>query len=59
VVLKEIKLNVKNKQGLVTFKSWTAEKKGGKQLAVRTLQPFSAWIFELNENNVIISCTFI
>ena len=31
VVLKEIKLNVKNKQGLVTFKSWTAEKKGEKQ----------------------------
>ncbi len=57
LVIKDIRLNVKNKQGLYPVKDWIAEKKAEKQLTVQTLQPFSAWIFELNPNNVVISST--
>ena len=56
-VLKEIRLNIKNKQGLSPVSNWTAVKKGEKQITIQTLQPFSAWIFELNQNSVTISCT--
>lgn len=57
LVMKEIRLNLKSKQGLSPLKDWTAEKKGERQLAVQTAQPGSAWIFELNQNNIIISST--
>ena len=57
LVIKEIQINVKSKNGLRPLKGWTAMKKGERQLAVQTDQPGSAWIFELNQNNIIISCT--
>jgi hypothetical protein len=57
IVMKEIRLNIKSKQGLSPLKDWTAEKKGERQLAVQTKQPGSAWIFELNQNNIVISST--
>jgi len=57
LVMNEIRINVKSKQGLSPLKDWTAEKKGDRQLAIQTAQPGSAWIFELNQNNIIISST--
>ena len=39
------------------LKGWSAIRKGEHQLAVQTEKPGSAWIFELNRNNLIISCT--
>jgi hypothetical protein len=56
-LLKEIRLNRKNRTGLVPLKNWTVEIKGENQLSVQTKQPESAWIFELNENNIKISGT--
>jgi len=53
--MKQIKLNFKSKQGLIPLKGWIAEKKGDNQLAIQTLQPKSDWIFELKQNNLIIS----
>lgn len=57
LVLKEIQLNFKGKQGLSSLKGWTAERKGVKQLTIRTFQPGSSWIFELNQNKIVISST--
>jgi hypothetical protein len=57
IVLKEIRLNIKSKQEIVLLNDWTVEKRGERQLAIQTKQPGSAWIFELNQNNVIISGT--
>lgn len=57
LVMKEIQINVKTREGLSPMKGWTAMKKGERQLAVQTEKPGSAWIFELNQNNLIISCT--
>ena len=57
IVLKEITLNIKIKNELKPLRKWTAEKKGESQLSIQTKQPTSVWIFELNQNNVIISGT--
>ena len=57
LVMKEIQINVKSTQGLNPLRGWTAKKKGEQQLEVQTAQPGSAWIFELNQNNIIISST--
>ena len=57
LVMKEIQLKLKTKQGMSPVKGWSAMKKGDRQLAVQTEKPGSAWIFELNQNNLIISCT--
>lgn len=57
LVMKDIRLNLKSKQSFTQLKDWTAEKKGENQLEVQTKQPASVWIFELNKNNLIISCT--
>jgi len=57
LVMKDIRLNLKSKQGLIQFKDWTAGKKGENQLEVQTKQPASVWIFELNKNSLIVSCT--
>lgn len=57
LVMKEIRLNLKSKHGLIPLKGWTAEKNREGQLTIRTVQPGPTWIFEMNQNNVIISCT--
>jgi hypothetical protein len=57
LIIKDIRLNVKSKQSLNQLKDWTAVIKRGNQLEVQTIQPVSTWIFELNQNNLIISTT--
>jgi gluconolactonase len=57
VVLKEITLHARNKDDAGALKVWNAEKKGENLLVLRTESPASAWTFELNHNNIIISAT--
>lgn len=57
LIIKDIRLNLKSKQSLVELKDLTIEKNGGNQLVVRSSKPVSTWIFELNQNNIIISGT--
>ncbi len=57
IVLKEIKLNIKNNNELTTLYKWTAGKDGENLLVIRTSNPFSEWTFALNQNNIIISAT--
>ena len=57
VVLKEIILNIKNKNDIRPLRGWTVERKEVNKLSVQTSVPGSAWIFELNRNNLIISGT--
>jgi len=57
IVLKDIRLNIKSKRGITPLKILKVEIKGEKQLSVLTKEPGSAWIFELNQNNVKISGT--
>jgi hypothetical protein len=57
VVLKEITLNIKNGEDTRPLREWSAEKKGENQLVLKTEHPASVWIFELNQNNVIVSGT--
>jgi hypothetical protein len=58
-VMNDIRLNLKTRQGLISFSKWNAEKKGDRQLSIQTTQPGSAWLFELNKSNIIISCTSV
>jgi hypothetical protein len=57
ILLKEITFNIYVRNELKPLRKWTAEKKGERQLSIQTKQPTSVWIFELNQNNVIISGT--
>jgi hypothetical protein len=55
--LKDITLNINIKNEMKPLRKRTAEKKGERQLTIQTKQPTSVWIFELNQNSVIISGT--
>jgi hypothetical protein len=57
MVMKEVRLNFKGRQGLVSLKGWSAEKTGDQQLTIQTIQPSSTWIFGLNQNSVTLSTT--
>jgi hypothetical protein len=57
IVLKDIRLNINNGQGITALKGWSAEKSGERQLSVGTVQPVTSWVFGLDQNNVTISCT--
>ncbi len=57
VVLKEITLNSETKDGFRSLKEWSLTKNGDNQLVLTTGHPASAWIFELNRDNIIISAT--
>jgi hypothetical protein len=57
IVLKNIRLNVESGQGLIVLKTWSAEKMNGRQLVVQTVEPNTTWVFSLNENYILLSCT--
>jgi hypothetical protein len=56
-VLKDARLNLRTDRGLSQLKDWTIEKKGPRQLSVRTGQPRSSWLFEVESNVLRISST--
>ncbi len=57
IVLNEITLNSKQFGGKIPLMEWTPEIKGENQLELVTQNPATAWIFELNPDNIIISAT--
>jgi hypothetical protein len=57
VLMNEVRLNLQGSSGLVPMKDWSVEKKGPRQLSIRTAQPASAWLFEIGSNLLKISST--
>ncbi len=57
VVLKDITLNVRNRNYLRPLKEWTVVKQVDNRLELRTEHPASSWTFELNHDNIIFSAT--
>ena len=56
-VMKDARLNLRTDRGLTQPKDWSVEKKSPRQLSVRTGQPRSAWLFQLESNVLRISST--
>ena len=57
IVLKNIQLNVTGGQGLIALNNWSAEKMNDRQLVVQTVEPNTTWVFSLNKNSILLSCT--
>lgn len=56
-LLENVWLNLQGDHGLKRLENWTVEKKGPGQLSIRTSEPPTAWLFELNGNTLEISST--
>ncbi|MBK7709810.1 MAG: hypothetical protein IPJ37_01700 [Bacteroidales bacterium] len=57
MVLKDITLNVRNRNYLRPLKEWTVVKQVDNRLELRTEHPASSWTFEWNHDNIIFSAT--
>jgi hypothetical protein len=57
IVLKDITLNAVNMNDIRPFREFTVSKEGENKLILKTEHPASLWIFELIQNNLIISST--
>jgi len=57
ILLEEIILNSRRGDDLKPIMNWNAVNKEGNRLFISTSDPASAWIFELNQDNIIISGT--
>jgi len=57
VVLQQFRLNVDSGQGLKALENWHTEINSEDQLVIRTTQPKTTWIFRVDLNVVMISCT--
>ena len=55
--MKEVRLNLQSGRGLLQLKDWSVEKKGPRQLSVKTAQPRTAWLFEIEPNSLKVSTT--
>ena len=55
--MKEISLKSKDKDEFRSLRDWAVTKNGDNQLVLTTEHPASAWIFELNPDNILISAT--
>lgn len=56
-LMEDARLNLRTDRGLIQMKDWSVEKKGTRQLSVRTGQPRSGWLFEMDSNVLRISST--
>lgn len=56
-VLQQLRLNVESEQGLKVLEGWQTEKYSDDQLVVSTTRPKTTWIFRVDRNMVMISCT--
>lgn len=56
-VLKDVRLNTRDKNGLRSSTNWSAEKRGQSELLIRTVQPRITWVFDLGQNTLKISAT--
>jgi len=59
LVLQDVRINVQNddEHGLVPLTDWSVERGGQSVLTLHTVHPITAWIFEISQNGVKISCT--
>ncbi len=57
VVLKDLQLHLRGEHGLSLLKGWSGEKQEENQLTIHTIQPPTAWAFEVMPNALKISST--
>ena len=57
MVLQQLRLNVQSGQDLKAFETWQTEVNAGNQLVINTIQPKTIWVFRMDVNVVMISCT--
>jgi hypothetical protein len=57
VVLDKVELKVAVNSGVARLEKWQAEKQGDSRMVIKTLDPATAWHFDLSENELRISST--
>jgi hypothetical protein len=56
-LMRDVRLNLQETNGLRHLKNWSVEKKGEHQLSIKTADPRSAWLIDLGPHTLKISCT--
>ena len=56
-VMKDVRLNLEDRNGWRPPAGWSVERDGPRRLRVRTTEPRTAWSFEVGANFLKISCT--
>ena len=56
-VIEQIRLQVRDANGVRPVGSWTAERKSGNQLVLKSSQPVAGWVFELRPNDLKVATT--
>ncbi len=57
IIAKEIRLNLRDKQGNIPIKGWSVTSKKSNQLIIHTIQPRNTWVFDLKTDLARISST--
>jgi hypothetical protein len=57
ILMKDLRLHLRGDEGLTLLKSWSAEKRGDRQLSIQVSQPPTAWSFDVGPNILKISST--
>ena len=57
VLMRDVRLQLRDPQGLHPLTGWTAQQSGPKQLSLRTTQPKTGWVIELRPNVLKFSST--
>jgi hypothetical protein len=56
-VLNDVRLNLPGERGLRRLTNWSVEKSGQNQLSIRTGEPATRWVIELESSALKFSCT--
>lgn len=56
-ILRDVRLNVQADSGLLPLQGWGVEETGPNQLYIRTQEPRTGWLFELNPKYLKVSST--
>jgi hypothetical protein len=56
-ILQEVRLNLRGRHGLQRLMGWSVEKRGEKQLSIRTSEPPTAWVLTLSAEALTVSAT--
>ncbi len=57
VLMRDVRLQLREKEGLVPLANWTARKQGDRQIILQSDQPPVAWIFAIGPRTLKISST--
>jgi hypothetical protein len=56
-VIKDARLNFRDKAGVKTFANWSVETPGQNELLIRTAEPQITWVVHLSQNTLMFSAT--